>query len=64
MPIVYGYPSLEMFESAERGEIRLGGCVIGDESPELECPECRAPLPWGTKGGQRVDGLASIRFSR
>jgi hypothetical protein len=63
-PIVYGYPSIEMFESADRGEIRLGGCVIGDESPEFECPECGAALPWVSQGGRRMEGLASIHFGR
>jgi hypothetical protein len=63
-PIVYGYPSGEMFESAERGEIRLGGCIIGDESPEFECPQCHASLPWMAEAGLRVDGLASISFGR
>ena len=45
-PIVYGYPTTEAFEAAERGEISLGGCAIGPESPELECRGCRTPLPW------------------
>ena len=46
IPIAYGYPSTEMAEAAERGEISLGGCVIGPESPELECASCGAELPW------------------
>ncbi len=44
--IVYGYPAPETFEAADRGEIALGGCVIGEESPAYECRECQAPLPW------------------
>jgi hypothetical protein len=32
-PIVYGYPSESMFEAADRGDIQLGGCVIGDDMP-------------------------------
>jgi hypothetical protein len=44
--IAYGYPSAEMFEAAERGDIRLGGCVIGPESPDFECRNCHAALPW------------------
>lgn len=35
--IVYGYPSEEMFEKSERGEIRLGGCVINDCMPNYHC---------------------------
>ena len=26
--IVYGYPSMELFESSARGEVALGGCVV------------------------------------
>ena len=41
-----GYPSREMAEAEERGEIRLGGCVIGPESPDFECRRCGVALPW------------------
>ncbi len=44
--IVYGLPTVETFEEAERGELILGGCVIGPESPEYQCRACGAPLPW------------------
>ncbi len=44
--IQYGYPGPEMSESAQRGEIRLGGCLVGPESPAYECRACDAPLPW------------------
>ena len=46
VPIVYGYPTSELFEEAERGDVRLGGCVIGTESPDYECRDCQALLPW------------------
>ncbi len=46
IPIVYGYPTLETSEAWERGEIQLGGCIIGEESPEYECRACGRPLPW------------------
>ncbi len=46
VPIEYGYPSAELFEASQRGEIVLGGCVIGFESPDYECRECDRPLPW------------------
>ena len=39
-PIVYGYPSGEMFEAAERDEITLGGCVIDEGIPRWSCPRC------------------------
>lgn len=44
--IVYGYPDPELSEAAGRGEVALGGCVIGPESPAYECRACGAPLPW------------------
>ena len=28
----FGLPSSEMFEAAERGEIMLGGCVVGENA--------------------------------
>ena len=46
VPIVYGLPGPEMIEQAERRQIRLGGCVVGDESPDYACPACEAPLPY------------------
>lgn len=44
--VVYGYPTAETFEAAERGEVSLGGCVIGEESPDFMCRRCEQPLPW------------------
>ena len=44
--IVYGYPTGETFEAAERGEVVLGGCVIGPEAPDYECGSCHTALPW------------------
>ena len=29
--IVYGYPSAELFEAANRDEVALGGCIIDNE---------------------------------
>jgi hypothetical protein len=64
--IAYGYPSLEMGLAADRGEIALGGCLVGPESPDYECRNCHAPLPWvapaptgrSAGGGQGI-GLGS-----
>jgi hypothetical protein len=44
--IAYGYPSVEMAEAEERGAIVLGGCLVGPESPDYECRDCGAVLPW------------------
>lgn len=46
IPILYGLPGFELSEAAERGEVVLGGCLIGDESPDYECRGCGRPLPW------------------
>ena len=44
--VVYGLPAPELTEAALRGEVRLGGCLIGPESPDYECLDCGRPLPW------------------
>ena len=36
-PIVYGYPEAEIMQAAKRGEVALGGCVIGREDPSHVC---------------------------
>jgi hypothetical protein len=38
--IVYGLPGPELAEAAERGEVALGGCVIGDDDANLQCRAC------------------------
>jgi hypothetical protein len=44
--IIYGLPDMELGMAAERGEVVLGGCIVGDESPDYECRRCGTPLPW------------------
>lgn len=44
VPIVYGYPDAELFEAADRGEVALGGCVIGENDPTHQC---EAGHTWG-----------------
>lgn len=44
--IIYGLPDLELGVAAERGEVVLGGCIIGDASSDYQCRGCEAPLPW------------------
>lgn len=43
--LAYGFPGPEMFEAAERGEIVLGGCVVGAGQPVRGCVLCRCK--WG-----------------
>ncbi|MEJ7697128.1 MAG: hypothetical protein WKF78_11055 [Candidatus Limnocylindrales bacterium] len=38
-PIVYGYPSPETFEAAERGDVTIGGCMP-DLPVQRPCPKC------------------------
>ena len=38
--VVYGFPGGDMFKAAERGEIALGGCVVGDDQPRWRCMSC------------------------
>lgn len=40
VPVVYGLPTEEAFESARRGEIALGGCIIDFDNPTLACTSC------------------------
>jgi len=41
VPIIYGYPMPELEEIAERGEVELGGCLVGDIDPKFACRRCR-----------------------
>ncbi len=40
IPIIYGKPGQELVEKAERGEVKLGGCVVSRESPYWYCADC------------------------
>ena len=40
LEIMYGMPTYEMFQAAEKGEVVLGGCCIEDSSPNWRCPTC------------------------
>ena len=41
LEIVYGRPSIETMEKAERGEVYLGGCMISYRNPKYHCNNCR-----------------------
>lgn len=51
--ILYGMPSVEAFEMAERGEIVLGGCCIEPDSPERQCTACGHQ--WRIQGRQPLN---------
>lgn len=38
--ILYGMPTGQTFEMAERGDIVLGGCCLLIDAPERECTSC------------------------
>jgi hypothetical protein len=38
--IVYGLPTAKTVASANRGEIKLGGCCVSRYSPRLYCKDC------------------------
>jgi hypothetical protein len=37
---VYGLPSGDLFEAAERGEFALGGCVVEPDQARYACTAC------------------------
>ena len=41
LPIVYGYPGPEMMKKSNEGKCVLGGCVIGNDSPNYQCKRCK-----------------------
>lgn len=42
LPLCYGYPAVEIFDAAERGEVALGGCLLDDTMRAWRCMECYA----------------------
>lgn len=62
VPIMYGYPSYEAFEEAEKGNIKLGGCeVLIDDlaMPDKYCKDCE--YEWSL---DRLDSdaITKVRF--
>ena len=41
IPIVYGYPSMELAEEAEKGKVVLGGCCVMEDNPVYHCDRCQ-----------------------
>jgi len=40
VPIVYGKPGRGLIEREERGEVKLGGCCVTNESARYHCRAC------------------------
>lgn len=41
VPIVYGYPGEELMKKAQKGDVKLGGCIIGENNPNWHCNRCQ-----------------------
>jgi len=42
---MYGLPDPALLEEADKGLLILGGCMVGEESPNWHCGSCRHQ--WG-----------------
>lgn len=40
IPIQYGLPSGDMKEKHDKGQVKIGGCVVGEDSPRWYCKDC------------------------
>jgi hypothetical protein len=66
VPLIFGLPSVEAFEAAERGELVIGGCLMElGPTPRWACPQCRRPLGWAgpspdTELAAAQDGLTRV----
>ena len=40
IPIVYGLPDMTLEKAAGRGEVAVGGCIVSDDNPDHQCPDC------------------------
>lgn len=40
IPIVYGMPDAATGRAAARGELVIGGCVVGPDAPDRRCWAC------------------------
>jgi len=59
VPIIYGKPSVLLELSRP---IKLGGCVVRDDSPTHHCRRCGRD--WAEPTGPRVEGSAFMTFGR
>lgn len=44
-PVVYGLPSPELFEEADKGDVILGGCCIPSSPAQTRCIDCGHEAP-------------------
>ena len=63
--IVYGLPTSELGEKAERGEIVLGGCCVSGDDSEWFCRDCG--WAWNARRGEQWEikvGWYSVQPAR
>ena len=48
--VIYGYPSPELGEASQRGDVVLAGCVLDPEMPSRQCTACGQQ--WGGDFGR------------
>lgn len=58
-PIVRGYPSPALERRAKRGEVVLGGCMVGYIDPLRYCKRCRISFEFSRP--QDATGLVASR---
>ena len=58
-PIMYGMPSYEGFQEAERGEVILGGCIVMPGQPDYGCLDCKHQ--W-SKESMPATAITKVRF--
>ncbi len=50
IPVVYGYPTEETMLEAERGLVKLGGCVVDNDNSHYWCSNCDKEFDMGYYG--------------
>lgn len=55
-PILYGFPTGEMFKDERRGGAVLGGCRVTPDSPTHSCALCH--FVW-SEGDPQITGVAA-----
>ncbi|MBR0403338.1 hypothetical protein IJI55_02190 [Candidatus Saccharibacteria bacterium] len=53
--IVYGEPSFEIFERADRKEVKLGGCEISPDNLSYHCYNCNLDFSKDLKKSVKSD---------
>lgn len=53
-PVVYGLPTSEAGDMAQRGEVFIGGCT--PMGREWGCTECQYQFPGRSQGLEPIDG--------